>query len=183
MRSLQQSIARRYAQALFEATRDAGQSLDAASRDLAEVTAFLDHVELRRVLEHPGVPFEKKKKVLAAVWSGAPLVMRLVDLLLERRRLSLLPAIERSFIARWNEHRRVEPAEVVCGHPLDAGQERALRAALERASGKEVEMNVRVDPRILGGVLVRMGGRVLDGTVQSRLSSLREHLVKGRLGA
>jgi F-type H+-transporting ATPase subunit delta len=183
VKGLQQSIARRYAQALFEATRDAGQPLDSACRDLSRVTALVGHAELRRVLDHPAVPLEKKKKLLSTLWSGASLVERLVELLLERRRLALLPAIERSFVARRNEHRRVETAEVVCGHPIDPLQEEALRNALQRASGLGVEMSVRVDPKILGGVLVRIGGRVLDGTVRSRLSSLRAHLVKGRLGA
>jgi F-type H+-transporting ATPase subunit delta len=183
VKGLQQSIARRYAQALFEAMRDGGQSLESACRDLSRLTALVGHAELRRVLDHPAVPLAKKKQVLSAVWSGAPLVERLVALLLERRRLALLPSIERSFVARWNAHRRVETAEVVCGHPIEPSQEEALRDALRRASGLEVEMRVRVDSRILGGVLVRIGGRVLDGTVRSRLSMLRGHLVKGRLGA
>jgi F-type H+-transporting ATPase subunit delta len=183
VKGFSQAVARRYAKALFETVRDAKQPLETACHDLASVASLIEHGELRRILEHPALPLDEKKKLLSALWSGSPPVARLVDLLLERRRLALIPAIERSFVTLSNAHRGLDTAEVVSARPIDPSQTSALRQALERISGLKVEMNVREDPGILGGVLVKMGGRVFDGTVRSRLTSLRKHLLKGTLGA
>jgi F-type H+-transporting ATPase subunit delta len=177
-----QTIARRYAQALFAAARDASRALDEVRRELAFAVALLDHNELREVLGHPVLSIERKMEILQAIGAlkgGSDLLSRLVELLLKRRRLELLPLIEKRFVALWNAERGVEEAEVLSARPLDPAQEKRLRQALEKVAGRAVEMRVSVDPAILGGALVRMGGRVLDGTVKSRLKALRAHLHGG----
>jgi F-type H+-transporting ATPase subunit delta len=177
-----ENIARRYAQALFEIVRDSGLSFDDTRLVLHDYVTLLQHAELTEILDHPAIPIERKKTILSRIFTsarGGESVKRLVTLLLNRRRLSLLPQIERGFVILWNAHRGVEAAEVLTALPLSTRQEQALREALERSSGLSVEMSVQVTPEILGGVLVRMGGRVLDGTVTSRLSALRQHMLKG----
>jgi F-type H+-transporting ATPase subunit delta len=116
---------------------------------------------------------------VAAVWkkSGVELLRRLLTLLAERNRMELLPEIHRRFTELWNAHRGVVTAEAVAAQPLPAAEARRLADALQRATRREVDLRSSVDPDVLGGVLVRMEGRVYDGTVRARLRALRARLV------
>jgi F-type H+-transporting ATPase subunit delta len=130
-------------------------------------------------LSHPGVVREKKESLLRNLLpeetAGGPLT-RLLWILIERRRLPLLPAIVEAFVAQWNAGRGLLPANVVSAAQLDAGQRDALRASLQKAVGVSVELTARVDPALGGGLVVSMGGRTLDGSVRGRLRTLRERL-------
>jgi F-type H+-transporting ATPase subunit delta len=170
--------ARRYARALLDVALQHGDAV-ALRRDLGETAALLAaQKELRTALEHPALPAEAKKKLVAAVWEGraSPLLLRLLNLLAERGRMGLLAAIEDSFRVLWNAHRGVVAAEVLSAVPLDAGQTEAVAAALREATGKDVELRARADPALLGGLVVKMAGRTYDGSVRGRLRSLRERL-------
>jgi len=100
-------------------------------------------------------------------------------LLAENGRLGALAAIDTAFGSLWNAHRHVASAEVVSAVSLDEDQQRALVGALEKATGMGVEIETRLDPAVLGGVLVRVGGRSYDGTVRARLRALKERLASG----
>lgn len=178
--------ARRYARALLDVALERGGATPATvRRELQEaLSALRSHNDLQGVLAHPAVNAERKKRIVSALWAGrteSDLVVRLLTLLVERNRTALLPEIERIFAELWNAHRGVVAAEAVTAEPLDAEGRRSLADALGRATGSEVELTTRVEPRILGGVLVKMGGRIYDGTVRGRLRALREHLTQGRV--
>jgi F-type H+-transporting ATPase subunit delta len=188
VRAASRPLARRYARALLDValsgTKTHGTSPESLRRELQEAVALLaESRELSAVLSHPGVGAEGRKKVAAAVWGKAkasPLLRRLLELLVEHRRIGLLPQIEDAFGELWNARRGVVSAEAVGAVPLGEAETRALGRALEKASGHEVELRSRVDPDVLGGILVRMGGRTYDGTVRSQLKALRESLAHGR---
>jgi F-type H+-transporting ATPase subunit delta len=138
--------------------------------------------ELARVLANPALPPGRKKDVVLAVWpedNASPLFRRLLSLLAENGRLGALAAIDSAFGSLWNAHRHVASAEVVSAVSLDEDQKRSLLGALEKATGMGVEIETRIDPAVLGGVLVRVGGRSYDGTVRSRLGALKERLASG----
>jgi F-type H+-transporting ATPase subunit delta len=103
-------------------------------------------------------------------------VRRLVHLLVERDRVPLLPAITEAYTLAWNEARGVVEAAVVSAVELDAPQKRALRDALQEATGKSVELKTKVDASVLGGLRVTLDGRTLDGTVAAQLRALRRRL-------
>ena len=103
-------------------------------------------------------------------------LQRLLELLLARDRIALLPAIAEAYAERVNARRGIVSAEVVSAVPLGAAQRTALVKALRRVSGLEVDIVTREDPELLGGVRVRMAGRTYDGTVRGRLAALRRHL-------
>src|SRR5262249_17439573 len=127
---------------------------------------------------------EAKKKVLAALARHTklqPVVRRLLDLLADRDGLALVPAIAEAFAEVWNERRGVTSAEAVSAVALLRAQQEALTAALARAAGHDVELRTRIDPKILGGLVVHMGGKTYDGSVRGRLAALRESLL-GRAG-
>jgi F-type H+-transporting ATPase subunit delta len=178
------AAARRYARALLEVAVDAklGESV---RRGLQQAVELLDNQpELRAALTHPALPAERKAALVETLWkSESEPVRRLIVLLAQRERLELLPAIARLFADLWNARRGVVAAEALTAQPLPDGDGRALAAALRRATGREVELTTRVAPEILGGVVVRMDGRVYDSSVRGRLHALRERLVGRAEGA
>lgn len=173
------TAARRYARALLEVSFQATEG-DPASlrRELGEAAALLESQgELAEALASPALPLEAKHKVVQAVWRGAsPLLLRLLEMLVERGRMSLLDAIATTYGQLWNAARGVLPAEATSAVPLGEEQLAAVQRALGRATGRDVELSTAIDPAVLGGLLVRVGGQVYDGTVRGRLRALRERL-------
>jgi F-type H+-transporting ATPase subunit delta len=170
---------RRYARALLElalASGDPAQLRD----ELADArNALTTHPELFEALTHPSVGAKQRVRVVNALWEdrgASELFLRLLRLLAERDRVELLPAIADAFSKQWNSHRGVAAAEAVTAVALDDAQTSALASAIKASIGKDVELETRVDPGVLGGVRVLMGGRIYDGTVRGRLKALREQL-------
>jgi F-type H+-transporting ATPase subunit delta len=179
MRPGERGAARRYARALLDVAQQQGGP-ESVRRELREATALLAaQKDLRTALEHPALPAESKRKVVEAVWGrgATPLLVRLLTLLAERGRMEMLPAIEDAFGALWNAQRGVVAAEAISAVALDEAQTRAVAEALRKATGKDVELQTRTDPALLGGILVKMAGRNYDGTVRGRLRALRQRLV------
>jgi F-type H+-transporting ATPase subunit delta len=136
------------------------------------------HPELGAALLHPGVAAEQKQRLLEALADRAgatELLRRLLALLAARDRIALLPDVVEAYAGLANAARGVVSAEVVSAVPRPAEQKRALAAAL-RGEGAAVELRERVEPDLVGGLLVRSGGRTYDGTVRTRLAALRRRL-------
>jgi F-type H+-transporting ATPase subunit delta len=173
------TAARRYARALLEVAFQAADGDPARlRRELDEAVQLLESQrELDDALGSPAVPLDAKRKVVEAVWREAsPLLRRLLSLLVERGRTALLPAIAATYRQLWNAARGVLPAEATSAEPLSAEELGAVERAVGRAVGRDVELTAAVDPEVLGGLLVRVGGQVYDGTVRGRLRALRERL-------
>lgn len=176
------AVARRYARALLDLC--VGEVDPQRVREaLGEARSLLaGNTELSRAFSHPAVSAENKRRLAVSVWGGPgsnPLVGRLLALLAERGRIALVPAIEERFASLWNERRQVVSAEVVSAVPLDPALREALSASVCEKTGKGVELSARVDPALLGGLLVRMGGRTFDGSVRARLKALRHRIAAG----
>jgi F-type H+-transporting ATPase subunit delta len=174
------AAARRYARALLDVAQE-GEPAAVRDELRAARTLLEQHAGLAEALAHPALPAGKKLGLLRAVVKDelSPPVLRLLELLVERGRVGLLPAIESAYAVLFNAQRGVAQAEVVSAAPLGADERRALQAALERASGLGVELAMREDPALLGGLLVRLGGRSYDGSVRGRLRALRALLGAG----
>jgi len=172
-------VARRYARALLDVAGP--QKAAALGGELGAWSALLrEQPELLLALRHPGLSADRKTALLQALGDKASvsdLMRKLLALLLERDRTAILPEIAAAYTTLWNAQRGAVSAEVVSAVPLDAAQQDGVRAAAGRASGgRAVELTARVDPALLGGVLLRMEGRTYDGTVRGRLKALRERL-------
>jgi F-type H+-transporting ATPase subunit delta len=171
-------LARRYARALVDVALDKGEA-EAVGSDLRSAVMTIEgHAELRAVLRHRALSAERKRGIVAGLWKEG-LVARLLAMLAERNRMELLPAIRDEFEKAWNQSRGVQSAEAVTAIPLAEGQAQALREAIGSILGLALELKVRVDPRVLGGVRVSVGGRTYDGTVRTRLRDLRDRLAAG----
>lgn len=173
-----EAAARRYARALLDVALEKGDSgLPQALDDLGRL--YAEHAELRTLLLHPGVAPEKKTAVIAALLPGRPsdLLQRLIGLLVQRDRIELLPLIAKAYVRQWNAQKGIVEAEAVSARALDESEAKAVSAAAGLAAGgKQVELRRRVDPGLMGGLLLRMEGRVFDGSVRARLRALREQL-------
>jgi F-type H+-transporting ATPase subunit delta len=179
MKAPAQAAARRYARALVDVAVSAGVA-ERLRPELSEAAALLGaNPELARALGHPAVPVEARRRLVAAVWErrgAAPLLVKLLVLLAERGRIGLLPAIEQAFGELWNARRGVVGARAVSAVPLAKEQIEALRAALTRARGREVELAASTNPAVIGGLAVTMEGRTYDGSVRGRLQALKQRL-------
>jgi len=175
------TISRRYANALFDVARKAGRTAE-IEQDLRSFRDLIDaNEELRRVLGAASVPPQKKRALLEAVVGSAgvaPEVGRLLGMLAERDRLSILPEVVDAYVGRGMEARHVMNAEVTTAEPMGESQRAALAAALARASGSHVTMTERVDPAIVGGVVARIGSVVFDASVVSQLERMRQRLTE-----
>lgn len=173
------TLARRYAGALFETAliRDA---VDAVEKDLGLVTESLHTMpQLRDAIAHPLIPADRKKRIAGSVFreSVQKLTLEFLGLLIDKRREEIIEEVESEYVRLANEHRRVQPVTVTSAVPLTPEEESALAAKLREFTGKDVEMQLGLDPDLIGGVLVQIGDTVMDGSVKGHLAALREKLL------
>ena len=176
------TAARRYARALFDVAIKEQQDLDAIDRDLAEFVDLMKaHPLFEKVLLNPAVPAPRKRAAVAAVIGGAklwPAVAKLLVLLAERDRLVLLPDLLAAYRERVRDMRKIVRAEVVTAEPLSPERAQAVARGLEQMSGRNVQMDLRVDPAIIGGVVARIGSTVYDASVATQLQKMKQRLVE-----
>ncbi len=169
-------VGARYAQALFDLAVEAG-ALEAIEADLTALKALARESEdLRRLILSPRFSAEDKAKGLAAVAERAslrPLTRNFLGLLAANRRTAALSQVIAAFERLAAAHRGLVSAEVVTAAPLTDAQTRGLAAALRQALGRDPEISASVDPTILGGLKVRVGSRLYDASLKSKLDTLK----------
>jgi F-type H+-transporting ATPase subunit delta len=174
------TYAKRYAQAIFQLALEKNE-LDKWRADLAMVVGLGGNVDLVALLKNPKVPFEDKTKLLAQFLVGAsPSTLKLVYLLVSQDRLHLVNEIQQEFQRLLDTHYGIEPAVVVTAIELDEETRSGLVKHLEALLGKKVLAEYRVDPQIIGGVVIRAGGKLLDCSTRSRLMALKKELIATR---
>ena len=178
---IQASLAGRYAFALFELARDE-KRLDAVAASLATISAALaESGDFARLTTSPLVSRDEAVKAIVAA-AGAmkldPLTTKFLGVLARNRRLPRLAQIIRAFGTLAARHRGEITAEVVSARPLAVDQVDALKANLKRRFGADVAIDAEVDPAILGGLVVKVGSRMIDGSNRTKLNTLA-HAMKG----
>ena len=176
------TAARRYAEAAFEvATRDG--TVDAWRRDLDAAARALGHEAVLRGLMNPAIPLEEREAIVVRALGDEVdrRVVNLVLLLLRRGRVEILPRIAAEFDRLDDRRRGITHATATSAAPLGEEEVRDLASRLERLTGGTVALELAVDPDIIGGIIVRVGDRLIDGSVRGRLERLRTRLVTGAL--
>jgi F-type H+-transporting ATPase subunit delta len=172
----------RYARALFDVALAEGQDLDRIARELAGIVTLVSGNEgLARALTHQAIPAARKRAVVEALLSRSPvdiLLARTLLLLADRDRLVLLPDLADAFRSRLMDHQQVVRAEVTTAMELPADRVSALRQGLSAATGRQVQLEVRVDPSIVGGAVTKIGSTVYDGSITTQLARLKRKLVE-----
>jgi F-type H+-transporting ATPase subunit delta len=172
-----ETAARRYAEAAFQIGR-ADRKLDAWERDLERIGELLQDAELRRIVEHPVIPFAAKEQLLRRV-AGADVTreaLELVLLMIRRGRPRAIQAMIGHFGELLRSERGIVLAEVRTALPLEDAQRRSVEGRLGELTGEQVEMNEVVDESLIGGIAVRIGDRLYDASVRNRLERLRARL-------
>ena len=166
------TIARPYAEALFQSAGANASSLVEPLEALAVVAANAD---LRQFADNPKVAEAQVVDVIVGVAGGplAPALKNLLSLVVENRRLVALPEIAAQFRALVNAQTGVSDARITSAYPIDAAQLAEVVATLERRFGRKLTASVAVDPSLIGGIRVEVGDEVLDTSVQARLDQMR----------
>ncbi|MFO0728838.1 MAG: ATP synthase F1 subunit delta [Myxococcota bacterium] len=175
------SIARRYATAIVESANQAG-NLEQVTKELETFAALVhDNQDLRQALLNPVFTAAERKKALDALISKLSLsasTTRFLQFIGDRNRFVAIEAIARAVRRMADARMGKVRAQVDTASPLSADAQDSLRRALERRTGRTVELTVNVDPSLLGGIRTRIGSSLFDGTLRSQLDGLRESLLK-----
>lgn len=172
-------LGRRYAKALFELTKQDPQRV-AIGVILAELGRALDaRGPLTDACLNPRYPFEAKRAVLTTLAERAgagPIAVGFLELLLRKRRLAFLSAIADAYQTLLDEEAGRARATITAARALDADEQAALASRLEAAIGRTMVLDVRTDPGLIGGLVVRSGSLYYDGSLKGRLERLQQRL-------
>jgi F-type H+-transporting ATPase subunit delta len=169
-------LAERYAAALFELA-DERHAVDRVAEDLRQLRTMLhESGDLSRLLRSPVLSRGVQGQAVGAIAERAGLLLLTRDFLAivaRNRRLFAVPAMIEAFLAKLAERRGEITAEVTVAQPLNEARTMALNEQLRRAVGARVAVDIRVDPALLGGMTVKVGSRMVDASLNSRLQRLR----------
>jgi F-type H+-transporting ATPase subunit delta len=172
---IQASLSGRYASALFELARDA-KSIDSVGKSLESLhSALAQSADFVALTTNPLLSREAAAATVAKVARTLKLdslTTKFLGVLARNRRLAHLGAMIASYRALAAAHRGEVTAEIVSAHPLDKAQVIALKAQLKTKVGRDVAVDMKVDPAILGGLVVRIGSQMIDSSIRTRLNTL-----------
>ena len=169
-------LAERYAAALFELA-DERRMLDEVASDLRQLRAMLAaSQDLARLVRSPILTRGEQGKAIAALVERAgftPLVRDFLAVVAKNRRLFAAPAMIEAYLRNLAERRGEVTAEITAALPLSEGQLGLLSEQLRRSVGRRVSLEVKVDPGLIGGLVVKLGSRMIDGSIKSKLQRLQ----------
>jgi F-type H+-transporting ATPase subunit delta len=174
--------ANRYAKALFDVALQEKADVKKIDQDLTAVAeTFASNSDVLLVARRTGLPMEKRMALVTTIADQlglTPQVRKLLVMLTERQGLELVPDLVEAYRERLLDHLNIVRGEVATAAPLSPEKTKALQDRLSQATGKNVELSVRVDPSLIGGVVARIGSTVYDGSVRTQLKRLRAELTE-----
>jgi len=175
------AAATRYARALFDVAVAERVDLDRVDQDLSGFAALVaGNPMLHRALTNPAIPAPRKRVVVEQLFEQSEGILapvgKLLVLLAERDRLILLPELAQAYRDRLMDHKKVVRAEVVTASDVPEERLHALQQGLARATGREVHLESRIDPAILGGAVAKIGSTVYDGSITRQLEKMKQAL-------
>jgi ATP synthase F1 delta subunit len=175
-----EEIAKVYARSLFEVARERGK-LDQVREQLGQfVDALNENRELAVFFFSPYFSIKEKQDALGRVLEGADeIFLNFLKLLIEKHRMPVIFRIRHAFEQLWEEENRTLPVEITSAIELDEGTTQSLATQIAERAGRKVKLSTRVDPEILGGLVVRVGNSILDASIRNRLEQLRRHVAQG----
>ena len=176
-------VARRYASALYQEA-DHNGVVDDVDADVELLrTSLDDNRELSRFFESPVIPNDKKEAVIQSLLSDkvAPLTLNFLRLLVRKDREKVVATVLDQYHDLRDEQRGIIDVHARAAQPLSEADREALTDTLETKTGKSVRLHVREEPDLIGGIIIRIGDHVFDGSVRNKLASLRERMHETRL--
>ena len=174
-----EEIAEVYARSLFEVAKDEDK-LDEVREQLGQVADAIEgDQQLQVFFFSPYFSTEEKKEGLGKVLDGAEdIVQNFLELLIEKHRVPAIHRIRREYDALWQEENKLLPVEVTSAIELDEDTVKQIGDQIGERTGRKVQLESKVDPDILGGIVVRVGDRILDASIANRLESLRKQVAR-----
>lgn len=176
------AVAKRYAKALFEAAKEK-QIITEVERELHDVLAALaDNPEFRKFLHHPQIPKEVKKEQFNTIFSEkvSETMIRFMDLLIERDREDALDGIAVLYTKFANAERGLEDAVVTSTKAITDDEKTVLATKFKQLLNKDIRIHNIVDPTILGGMIVKIGDRIYDGSVSGKLHRFKRRVITSK---
>ena len=180
---LNKSVARRYAEAFFSIAQDTNQ-IDLFQEELEKIISLIDSTEnLKEYLAHLLIPSQDKKEVVDKLFSPvvSATTLNFFKMIIDKRRELYLGLIYDEYRDLADETRNIKKAELISAHDLPEEEVNQLATRLSASMGKTVLLNLTVDPSLLGGIKIRLGDQIIDGTVAKKLEKLKEQLKQVRL--
>lgn len=175
-------VAGRYAAALFDLAAEQGQIAE-VEQDLIKFKELLDiSDDLKRLIRSPVIGADDQARALALVLEKAgisPLAQNFFKLVARNRRLFAVPDMIVAYISLAAKARGEVTADVASAHPLSDAQAEALKAALKDAVGKDVKLVSKVDASLIGGLVVKLGSRMVDSSLRTKLANMKLSLKEG----
>ncbi len=175
-------LARRYAKALFAVGKE-NDAYEAYNETLQGVAGlYISTPEVADALTNPLYPLDVREKVMAGIIGSAKIdkiAANFLNLLVEKKRAEILPEIAEAFQAMVDEEKNISHGSVTSAVELSDELQGKVRAALEKLTGKKVELSTSVDPSLIGGIVAKVGDLVLDGSIKTQLAGLKDS-IKGR---
>jgi F-type H+-transporting ATPase subunit delta len=176
-------MAGRYATALFDLARETN-TIDAVKADLDRFDALMtESPDLTRLVRSPAFSAEEQLAALTAVLDKAAIggvAAKFLKLVTKNRRLFAARDMVRGFRELVAEHKGEATAAITVAEPLKDEHMAALRAALKSVTGKDVDLDVKVDPAVLGGLVVKLGSRMVDTSLRTKLNSIKHAMKEAR---
>jgi F-type H+-transporting ATPase subunit delta len=175
-----EEIAKVYARSLFEVAREQGK-LDQLREQLGQfVDALNQYRELAIFFFSPYFSVTEKQEALGRVLVDAePILSNFLSLLIEKHRMPVIFRIRDAFEQMWEQENRMLAVEITSAIELDRDTLEQLSQEISERTGRKVKLATRVDPEILGGLVVRVGNSILDASIRNRLEQLRRHVAQG----
>jgi F-type H+-transporting ATPase subunit delta len=175
-----EELAEVYGRSLFQVAREQDK-LDLVREQLGQVTdAIGSNRELQTFFFSPYFSTEEKQNALDRVLDGAdPVLVNFLKLLIENHRMPVIFRIRGRYERLWEEENRTLPVEITSAVELDKATTDSVGQAIGERTGRKVTLAARVDPDILGGIVVRIGNSILDASIRNRLEQLRRHVAQG----
>jgi F-type H+-transporting ATPase subunit delta len=178
-------ISKTYGEALYEVATETGREEEFLNELNEVVKVMEDNADFGRLILHPSIPKQEKLRFTGEVFRGR-LSDEMVGFLLtlvEKERFSSLKAIAEYYTQRYKEAKGIGVAYVTTPSPLgDAGRASVEAKLLETTDYKQMEMHYETDPDLIGGIIIRIGDRVADGSVRNKLNELKQELLQVQLG-
>jgi F-type H+-transporting ATPase subunit delta len=175
-----EELAQVYARSLFEVGREQDK-LDVLREQLGQFADALDQRrELATFFFSPYFSTKEKQEALARLLDGADEVfLNFLSLLIENHRMPVIFRIRGEYERLWQEENRLLPVEITSAVELDKQTTESLGRTIGERAGRKVNLAARVDPDIIGGIIVRVGNSILDASIRNRLEQLRRHVAQG----
>ena len=175
-----EELAQVYARSLFEVAREQGK-LEQLREQLSQFADALDeHRELAVFFFSPYFSTTEKQEALGHLLEGADeAFVNFLSLLIENHRMPVIFRIRQQYERLWEEENKTLPVEITSAIELDQATTESLGETIGKRAGRTVKLATRVDPDILGGIVVRVGNSILDASIRNRLEQLRRHVAQG----